>query len=123
MTWTPRIVSADGAHHADLPADPVFAAIENYRRCFRLCSAVGKTEPPHGHPDMADWTERNNAACEDEADAAEALAKTVPTTAAGVAAFVGYIRRTSSLREHHDFAWTAFYTLAKATRNLLGEAA
>ena len=86
------LVAAVAAPDAASPAsdDPVFPAIERCRLALKAYVASLAAEPGFGDPKRAAWDEENASLCHRVIDARCALFETVPATAAGAAAMIGY---------------------------------
>ena len=99
--------------------DPVFAAIEEHRRCYAVLVVAGKNEPDLEHPDHAAWEARSFKTMDEEDEAADALVATVPTTVAGLLAYLDYFVDFPDV-EHRPFLMEIIETIAEASHNLIG---
>jgi hypothetical protein len=98
---SPAVADASGA--AD---DPVLPAIERCRFALRAYVVSLAAEPRFGDPKREAWDEENANLCHCVIDARCALFETVPTTAAGAAAMIGYALELA----HGQDNWQALTT-------------
>jgi hypothetical protein len=83
----PAIASPDVVSVTD---DPVYPAIERCRAALRCYVASLAAEPRVDDPRRAAWDQENAELCHRVIDARCTLFETIPATAAGAAAMIGY---------------------------------
>lgn len=91
--------------------DPVFPAIECCRRALKAYAVSLSVEPEFGDPAREAWDEENGGLCHRVIDARCALFETVPRTAAGAAAMIGYALELAHRQDtHSQDNWQALTT-------------